>query len=195
MAERLGPHSGYSLVLREFQDQTDYPTAEQLLDRLDPYLNRFCCLCGGAKPLERVTCEDCSHVCPDQDCCGKPRWVKLPGQDMCAHCEAWLFKLDNEVDGEGNVVANLERDGYYVYLLERDSDSSEEYVGMTYDPSRRQYDHGDGIWVRNYIRERDDIGDPDAYYERAWESHCRQLWLDSPSGISPYQVVIAPVGD
>ena len=177
MAGKSG--SRYYRIWRGDTGRTDYPTAEQFLDKLDPFRNHSCSICGGAKSLGMVTCEGCSRICPDQDCAGDPNGVKLPGQDMCSHCEDWCDGLD--VRGEGGNLFQLEREGFFVYLLEKDEDNKDEYVGMTHNPSRRQFDHWEGARVRREMRERN-VRRPDAYYERAWDNHCRELWSKNRRG-------------
>ena len=182
-------------------DTTDLdPAVARILDILDPVESPRCAFCGGNKAAGPVSCIDCSRRCPDPDCHGTPRWVKEPGEELCRHCAAFVHRLDalcrgrpercdlevcvtgRNATGDSNPLEcfgpSRERDGYFVYQLETG------YIGMTYNPSRRQFEHDreERIW-RN-IDSRDDIENRDAYFGKAfysgieedWETHYQEHW-------------------
>ena len=163
------------------------PEVERILNLLDPERSSRCALCGNEKSADAVTCQMCAEICPDPDCRGNPRGVKDAGEAMCAHCENFVRKLDAPCRGDAigceiphcieqhkrfdrNGVGwcfgeALERNGYFVYQLETG------YIGMTYNPSRRQLEHDayerKGRWVQNYMASRNNILDPYAYFSVA----------------------------
>ena len=99
-----------------------YPI-EKLKIFMSPYNGTVCSKCSGGKDEGMLLCFDCAKLCPDPDC--KGGGSKAADKVACLHCLNWMKNLD---DG-------YERDGFYVYLLQSG------YVGMTYDPSRRQKEH------------------------------------------------------
>lgn len=64
----------------------------------------------------------------------------------------------------------LERDGYFVYVLETG------YIGMTYNPSRRQFEHDRKEALRRYISGRNDIENPEAYLRKAFNDDIEERW-------------------
>ena len=138
------------------------PAVVRILDLLDPVKSLRCAFCGGSKQAGQISCVACSRRCPDPDCRGTPRRVKEPGEELCRHCAAFVHRLDAPCRGRpghcdleicetarnatGNSLECLgppsERDGYFVYQLETG------YIGMTYNPSRRQFEHDrkESLW-------------------------------------------------
>ena len=161
------------------------------MNLLDPERSLQCALCGSEKSPNAVTCQRCAEICPDPDCRGNPRGTKDMSEAMCAHCENFVRKLDApcrgntagceipycieqhkrfDPNGVGRCFGRaLERNGYFVYQLETG------YIGMTYNPSRRQLEHEAFVryegWLNGYIASRDDIN-PVRYYNscvRNWK--------------------------
>ena len=177
------------------------PAVSHVLDLLDPVRSLRCVFCGLEKEAGSVTCVACSRRCPDPDCRGTPRWVKDPYDEICQHCEAFVRRLDapcrgrpqncdqdlcesgRNASGDSNSFEcfgqALERDGYFVYQLETG------YVGMTYNPSRRQFEHDRRENLQRYINSKNDIENPGAYFRKAfnediddrWEAYYSKHWL------------------
>lgn len=165
----------------------DDPEVERILNLLDPERSLQCALCGGEKSANAVTCQRCAEICPDPDCKGNPRGVKKVKEAMCSHCENWVRSRDTPCRGQTAACEILdcieqhkllgpngvgwcfgtakERNGYFVYQLETG------YVGMTYNPSRRQLEHEarerNRRRVERYMASRDDILNPSAYFSVA----------------------------
>ncbi len=176
------------------------PAVARILELLDPAKSLRCAFCGGNKEVGPVSCVACSWRCPDPDCHGTPRGVKEPCEELCRHCDAFVHRLDapcrgrpercaletcetgRDATGDNNSVEcfgpALERDGYFVYQLETG------YIGMTYNPSRRQFEHDRSESLRRYIAGRSDIEHPIAYFQTAyysdleerWEKHYQEHW-------------------
>ena len=70
-----------------------------------------------------LLCSNCSERCPDPDCRGDGS--KAADKVGCSHCLNWMQQRDK----------GKKRDGFFVYLLQSG------YIGMTYNPSRRQKEH------------------------------------------------------
>ena len=164
----------------------DDPETRRVLNLLDPMCSGLCALCGSEKSADAVTCRRCAKVCPDPDCKGTPRGVKGLEDEMCRDCANFVRKLDASCRGstescdepecdnwhkrlgpDGSVWCfgePRERNGYFVYQLETG------YVGMTYNPSRRQREHDAFVRYENrltrYIAGRDDVKDRGAYYRK-----------------------------
>ena len=105
-----------------FDVSDSYPT-EELKVLLSPYNGTVCSKCSGIKDEGMLLCFNCAERCPDPDCRGDGS--KAAYKEACPDCLNWMRGLD---DGH-------ERDGFFVYLLKSG------YIGMTYDPSRRQKEH------------------------------------------------------
>ena len=115
-------------------------------------------LCGNEKSLNTATCSSCHTTCPDPDCRGNG--IKLPNKEMCGHCEkVFLRNLDWDASDEDDPVRR-KREGFVVYELANDV----RYIGMTYHPSQRQFQHR----KRAEIEERSKSAqDPERYRRRA----------------------------
>ncbi len=130
-------------------DVSDAGLIAELKSALWPFNGTVCSLCCGDKPDGSLLCDRCSERCPDPDCrsrCNKPSCpggglYKSPDEIMCQHCrDCFLPGLQD--DGG--------RDGFFVYLLDCG------YVGMTYNPSRRQREHRVRLRAEfNAVKERD----------------------------------------
>ena len=143
-------------------DQVEDDQIRRILELLDPVFGTECARCGREKRPRAILCDGCSTECPDLHCRGDGR--KQPSDDMCRHCANWLRELD--VDHEG---AHKFRDGFFVYQL----DSG--YVGMTYNPSKRQKEHE----AQRYVASRNDIERPGAYFAKMmedWPEEYRAHW-------------------
>ena len=151
------------------QGRVSLPDLKKFLEELDPYRTERCPECGGEKKVKTVSCGKCSLKCPDPQCLGETK-KKSSDKDMCSFCRSFVDNLDiNKGNGE-----SIKRDGFYVYLLEND------YIGMTYHPSRRQFEHDKGSRIRRDIATDDRINDPDAYIEEEWEKVRVQHWITFP---------------
>ena len=157
---------------------------------LDPAQSLHCAFCGGGKESGFVSCFACSRRCPDPDCHGTPRWVKEPDEELCRHCAAFVHRLDAPCrnrpgscdleicetarNATGKLLdcfgPTLERDGYFVYQLETG------YIGMTYNPSRCQFEHDRSESLWRYIDGRNDIENPGAYFRKAFDDDIEERW-------------------
>ena len=107
-----------------FDISDSYPI-EKLKVLLSPYNGTVCSKCSGSKDEGMLLCFNCAERCPDPDCKCKGGGSKAADKVSCSHCLNWMQGLDKD----------CERDGFFVYLLQSG------YIGMTYDPSRRQKEH------------------------------------------------------
>ena len=164
-------------------------TFARILQLLDPVNGMVCVGCGVAGKAEgELLCQSCSPWCPDQDCRGpgseNGRAAKEIGEEMCQHCSRFCEGLDRECLGRvadcghqdcrraGGCLGHrrkIPRSAFFVYQLDNG------YVGMTYDPSKRQSDHVsrliDSHWKGVRCSDRNNPGD----HEVRWLSP----WLDS----------------
>ena len=106
-------------------DVSDSYPIEKLKVLLSPYNGTVCSKCSGSKDEGMLLCFNCAERCPDPDCKCKDGGSKAADKVSCSHCLNWMQGLDK----------GYERDGFFVYLLQSG------YIGMTYDPSRRQKEH------------------------------------------------------
>ena len=115
--------------------------------------------------MKTVSCRKCSLKCPDPQCKGETK-KKSSDEDMCSFCRKFVDELDiNKWNGE-----SIKRDGFYVYLLEDD------YIGMTYHPSRRQFEHDMSRRTQSDRAQRDCSRDTAASSEKSWGKHCVRHW-------------------
>ena len=168
---------------------------ETFLDLLDPLRSRFCFYCGDAKELGQALCESQATLCPDHSCrrhSGDTK--KTHRQIVCSHCFYWLRSLDSTCRGkrqdctlpdceEANSAQDARaicagdpvcRDGFFVYVL------GTGYVGMTYIPSRRQFQHMQETDLRRYMSARaDQIKEPQKYFKVSMEGRdTKEKWMD-----------------
>ena len=110
-------HNGFDVL-------DSYPI-EKLKVLLSPYNGTVCSKCSGSKDEGMLLCSNCEERCPDPDCKDDGDGSKAADKVACSHCLNWMQDLDKD----------CERDGFFVYLLQSG------YIGMTYNPSRRQEEH------------------------------------------------------
>ena len=131
----------YGLDIRD-QERTQLEiTRSDFLNIVDPLCSTQCFFCGRGKPEGVLSCQDCSDMCPDPHCKGTR--TKNRDEDMCDHCQRFLYRLDAPWIGEGNE----RKDGYFIYELDNG------YIGMTYNPTQRQFAHEKSHWLENYMTE------------------------------------------
>ena len=130
----------------------------RIVELLGPGNGTVCVGCGeGEKAEGEILCGDCSGFCPDDDCRaplepGTRRALKGVDEEVCRYCASWRESRDLECQGRlGECSVSccrragcclgfsklIPRFGFFVYQLDTG------YVGMTYDPSRRQLEHGE----------------------------------------------------
>lgn len=160
-------------------DERPDPEVRRILELLDPYYGSDCPKCGGSKQESEFVCRACSGACPDPD--HRETWFTHADSPMCPNCAGWLVRLDmpylfnpsKDCDDPTCATARetgyasicdgrpKTREGFFVYQLDTG------YIGMTYNPSRRQVEHEVNADVDRRERVRryssDPILNPGAY--------------------------------
>ncbi len=145
-------------------------------------------MCGSAKSQSEFVCGACARACVDPD--HKEKHYLEVDSPMCPFCAGWLVTLDLSCGGKPSSCTSnvcsvepvdgivpgckgkpLLREGFFVYQLETG------YVGMTYNPSLRQFQHE--VVAKNalYMAGRNDIRNPGAYSSRVVEYRSSEFVL------------------
>ena len=150
---------------------------------LDPFKLTDCTKCGGEKHKDDFVCTDCSNTCPDPDHRERKTQPAEAESSMCQHCDEFLRTLDlpcsgrpescryppclDAQDDSSPAICSGRpkmREGFFVYQLDTG------YIGMTYNPSRRQVEHEARVYVEHQERMRrgnvNPIRDKDAYIHK-----------------------------
>lgn len=181
----------------------------RILWLLDPVNGETCGKCAAPKTAGKILCDSCNTSCPDPDCRVSRRngrqAMKSASGEMCQDCLRWALRLDmpcrgyppgcddsdcqerRDRDRRSPVFSNheeddcygerMERHGFFVYQLDTG------YIGMTYNPSKRQVEHRARQYVAKQEKARgaeNRIDHPQAYIAKVvsedWPKEYAKHW-------------------